>query len=106
MYYFYISSNRAFYYENISKHNNNNNNNKTIQDHPFNLNPTSLSNIDAFVIIIFIAVAGSFVRALGVVGALLKCSRRLHDKMFNGVLMAPLYFFNTHSSGIANLFIF
>ena len=102
MYYFVIFSNRAFFYENISKHNNN----KTIQDQPFNLNPTSLSNIDAFVIIIIIAVVGSFVRALGVVGALLKCSCRLHDKMFNGVLMAPLYFFNTHSSGMVNLFNF
>lgn len=88
----YYHAYRALYQENISK-------NSTIT-HPFSLNPTSLTNIHTFVLIIVVALVGNFVRAFGVVWALMKCSCRLHDKMFDGVLKAPLYFFSTHCSGI------
>ncbi|XP_066910570.1 ATP-binding cassette sub-family C member 4-like [Clytia hemisphaerica] len=45
------------------------------------------------------AVIGNVVRLLLFFAALVKCSRRLHNQMFDAVLKAPLYFFETNTSG-------
>lgn len=40
-----------------------------------------------------------FQRALTLFYFCLKASRRIHDKLFNGVIRAKMYFFNTNASG-------
>lgn len=40
-----------------------------------------------------------FQRALATFYFCLKASRRIHDKLFNGIIHAKMYFFNTNPSG-------
>lgn len=40
-----------------------------------------------------------FQRAMALFCFCLKASRRIHEKLFNGVTRAKMYFFNTNSSG-------
>lgn len=40
-----------------------------------------------------------FQRALTLFYFCLKASRRIHDKLFNGIIRAKMYFFNANSSG-------
>lgn len=49
--------------------------------------------------IIAIVIYLVFQRVLAFIHMCLKASRRLHDKMFRGIIRATMYFFNTNPSG-------
>ena len=57
------------------------------------------NNMYIFVGLTCCAVVGNVVRLLLFFAALVKCSRRLHNRMFDAVLKAPLYFFETNTTG-------
>lgn len=52
-----------------------------------------------YAILISIVLLLVFQRALTLFYFCLKASRRIHDKLFNGIIRAKMYFFNTNSSG-------
>lgn len=61
--------------------------------------PERLKYVYTYTALIVIVLYLVFQRALALFYFCLKASRRIHEKLFEGVTRAQMYFFNTNSSG-------
>lgn len=63
------------------------------------IEPERLNYVYLYMGLIGIVLYLVFQRALALFYFCLKAARRMHEKLFNGVTRAQMYFFNTNSSG-------
>lgn len=63
------------------------------------IEPERLKYVYFYTVLIVVVLYLVFQRALALFYFCLKASRRIHEKLFNGVTRAQMYFFNTNSSG-------
>lgn len=63
------------------------------------IDPDRLKYVYLYTGLIVIVLYVVFQRALALFYFCLKAARRIHEKLFNGVTHAQMYFFNTNSSG-------
>lgn len=63
------------------------------------VDPERLQYLYIYTILIVVVLYLVFQRALALFYFCLKASRRIHEKLFNSVTRAPMYFFNKNSSG-------
>lgn len=70
-----------------------------VYDVASDVDPERLQYLYIYTILIVIVLYLVFQRALALFYFCLKASRRIHEKLFNGVTHAKMYFFNNNSSG-------
>lgn len=68
-------------------------------DFGIQIEPERLQYVYLYTGLIVIVLYLVFQRALALFYFCLKAARRIHEKLFNGVTRAQMYFFNTNSSG-------
>lgn len=68
-------------------------------DLDYDVDPERLNYVYIYTILIVVVLYLVFQRAMALFCFCLKASRRIHEKLFNGVTRAQMYFFNTNSSG-------
>jgi len=56
-------------------------------------------NLHVFIAFTCVVVVVNITSCMLFFAALVKCSRRLHEKMFESLLYSPIYFFDTNSPG-------
>lgn len=70
-----------------------------LYDFDTEIEPERLKYVYIYTVLILIVLYLVFQRALALFYFCLKASRRIHEKLFEGVTRAQMYFFNTNSSG-------
>ena len=70
---------------------------KITDSYIFTENPAN--NIYTFAVLAFMALVCNYLRTVGYYISLIKCSRAAHNSMFNALLKAPIYFFDTNPIG-------
>lgn len=70
-----------------------------IYDFDSEVDPERLQYLYIYTALIIVVLYLVFQRALALFCFCLKASKRIHEKLFDGVTSAKMYFFNTNSSG-------
>jgi ATP-binding cassette subfamily C (CFTR/MRP) protein 4 len=118
--YYIIFKLKYFYRVNLEEHvfyhDNNSLKNNTLRETPYNNNATNYKISDTllwwtisrqtciivFVVFTFSMILAILIRTAIFVSVCMKSSINLHNNMFNAIVRATMYFFNTNSSGNYN----
>lgn len=69
------------------------------QDNPISFDAQRRQYMYAYAIIMLVVLYFVFQRAIIFFNMCLRASRKLHDKLFRGIIRAPMHFYNANSSG-------